>query len=217
MNAVATKIFSLAVALLVSLSVLPAQETSGDFVQFSGRVVKEDNGQPVAFPYVNVYVKNSSRGVSSDLSGFFSLVAKKGETVVFSFVGYQTAEYTVPTDIEGNWYTLIQTMTEDTVYLPQTVIYPWPSRDFFEIEFLAMQPDQELQNAAERNLSPEVLAAIEQRTLADGDEATDLLLRRQAKSYYYEGQLRPQQIFDAMAWKEFIQAWKRGDFKKKKD
>ncbi len=199
------------------ISAQDSTSTAGpDYVQFSGRVVYDDRGEPTSFPYVNVYVKGSSRGTSTDLSGFFSLVAARGETVVFSYVGYQTAEYTIPEDLESNWYTMIQTMTEDTIFLPQTVIYPWPSREFFEIEFLAMQPDQDLQNAAERNLSPEILALLDEQTLPDGDESADLMLREQAKSYYYNGQVRPQRIFDAMAWKEFIQAWKRGDFKKKK-
>lgn len=188
---------------------------SDEIVQFSGKVVQEEQGEPVPFPYVNVFVENSSRGTNTDANGFFSIAVEKGETIIFSFVGYQTAEYTVPEDIDGNWFTLIQTMTADTLWLPETVIYPWPSKEFFEIEFLALQPDIELQSAAERNLSPEILALVEERTRPDGNEAADFMLREQAKTYYYNGQLRPQRVFDAMAWKEFIAAWKRGDFKKK--
>ena len=32
----------------------------------------------------------------------------------------------------------------------------------------------------------------------------------------YDGQIKLQHIFDAMAWAKFIKAWKNGDFKKKK-
>ena len=38
----------------------------------------------------------------------------------------------------------------------------------------------------------------------------------QAVKYYYAGQVPPQNIFNPAAWGEFIKAWKRGDFKKKK-
>jgi hypothetical protein len=50
----------------------------------------------------------------------------------------------------------------------------------------------------------------------DGRENADYYLRQQASSYYYIGQTPPMQIFSPIAWKEFFDAWKRGDFKKKK-
>jgi hypothetical protein len=40
-------------------------------------------------------------------------------------------------------------------------------------------------------------------------------MRATAQKYTYQGQVPPQNIFNPMAWAEFIQAWKRGDFKKK--
>ena len=33
---------------------------------------------------------------------------------------------------------------------------------------------------------------------------------------YYAGQIPPMNIFNPFAWAEFVKAWKRGDFKKKK-
>ena len=55
-----------------------------------------------------------------------------------------------------------------------------------------------------------------QSTPRDGGEVTNIALRNHARSTYYSGQLRPQAIFSPLAWSEFIQAWKRGDFKSKK-
>ncbi len=51
---------------------------------------------------------------------------------------------------------------------------------------------------------------------ADGTESVDLQLREAAASRYYEGQFKPQNVFNPVAWKQFIEAWKRGDYKKKK-
>ena len=50
----------------------------------------------------------------------------------------------------------------------------------------------------------------------DGRESNNYFLKhKMPKKYYSAGQLPPQNIFNPMAWAEFIKAWKRGDFKKK--
>ena len=41
-------------------------------------------------------------------------------------------------------------------------------------------------------------------------------LKSEAQKYYYAGQAPPQNIFNVFAWAQFIEAWKRGDFKRKK-
>jgi len=37
----------------------------------------------------------------------------------------------------------------------------------------------------------------------------------QADKLYYKGQTMPNNLLNPIAWAKFIQAWKRGDFKKK--
>ncbi|MBM3440398.1 MAG: carboxypeptidase-like regulatory domain-containing protein, partial [Bacteroidetes bacterium] len=49
----------------------------------------------------------------------------------------------------------------------------------------------------------------------DAGEASRYVQRQNSQRYYYQGQLAPQNILNPTAWAEFIQAWKRGDFKKK--
>ena len=48
-------------------------------------IVSEVRGEPLAG--VNVVVKGTTRGTVTDLNGEYSLEAKKGETLVFSFIG----------------------------------------------------------------------------------------------------------------------------------
>ena len=50
---------------------------------------------------------------------------------------------------------------------------------------------------------------------ADGREASGMVIRQQARNYIYTGQTKPMNIFNPIAWKNFIDAWRRGDFKKK--
>jgi len=185
-------------------------------IQFSGVVVTDENGFIQPLPYVNIYVKSSRRGTYSSNDGFFSLVGRKGEVVVFSSVGYEDVEYVIPDTLTTTRYSVFQIMTKDTILLPETVIYPWPSREHFKLEFLAMNVTSGLEERINANLSDQAMAEMMAFLPADGDENADFFLREQAASYYYEGQIKPQNVFNAFAWAEFIKAMKRGDFKKKK-
>lgn len=185
-------------------------------VQISGKVVTEENDRLIFLPYAVVAVKGTSRGTLTDVSGFFSLVVRTDETLVFSVLGYKDAFYPIPDTLTRDRYTIFQILTRDTILLPTAVIYPWPDPDNFIHEFLAMDVDNELEDIAGENLSPENMEMLRQTLPSDGPEHTQLYLKQQSAKYYYEGQIRTPQIFNAFAWKEFIQAWKRGDFKRKK-
>ncbi len=190
-------------------------DTSG-VIQLSGVVVSDETGFLQPLPYVNIYIKASRRGAYSSNDGFFSLVGRVGETVVFSSIGYEDVEFLIPDTLTSNRYSMFQIMTKDTILLPETVIYPWPSREHFKLEFLAMDITSGLEERVNANLSDQAMAEMIAFLPADGDENVDFYLREQAAAYYYEGQIKPQNIFNAVAWAKFIKAVKRGDFKKKK-
>lgn len=191
-------------------------DTTG-LIQFSGVVVTDENGMVQPLPYVNIFIKgSSSRGTYTSNDGFFSIVAREGETVIFSSVGYESVEYVIPDTLSSSRYSFFQIMTQDTVLLPETVIYPWPSREHFKLEFLAMDVSTEMEERANSNLADKVIADMVANLPTDGTENASIYMRQQQQAYYYEGQIRPQNVFNAFAWAEFIKAMKRGDFKKKK-
>ena len=80
--------------------------------------------------------------------------------MVFSAVGYKTVEYKIPMDLEDDRYSIVQLMTLDTINLPETVVFPWPSREHFKLEFLAMDVTHEMQERAMRNLANETLERV---------------------------------------------------------
>ncbi len=200
-----------------SLTVLSAQEepTGEGLVQFSGMVLDGSDEQLYPVPYTNILVKDQGRGTYSDFKGFFSIVVRKGDVIVFSAIGYKTVEYKVPTDLDEDRYSIVQLMTRDTINLPEAVIFPWPSREHFKLEFLAMDVSTELQERAQRNLASETLQRMRNEVSSDGNENADFYLRQQAREYYYIGQQPPMNIFNPVAWKKFFDSWKRGDYKKK--
>lgn len=187
-----------------------------NLVQFSGMVLDGSTEQLFPVPYTNILVQGKKRGTYSDFEGFFSIVVEKGDIIVFSAVGYKTVEFTIPLDLEDDRYSLVQLMSQDAINLPETVVFPWPSRDHFKLEFLAMDITPEMQERATENLANEVLRKARKSVSFDGNENADYYLRQQSKEYYYIGQRPPMNIFNAVAWKNFFDAWKKGDFKNKK-
>lgn len=184
-------------------------------IQFSGRVVTEIDNKLDPLPYTNIAVKGTPRGTSTSIDGFYSLVVLPGETVLFSRLGFELVEYLIPSDLSQNTHSKIVVMKQDTLFLPGVDIYPWPDPDFFKIEFLALEVDEELEEIAQQNLSPEKMARLRDILPADGREVSGIELRQLSQAYYYQGQLKPQNIFNPLSWKKFIDAIKRGDFKKK--
>src|SRR3954466_8784783 len=61
--------------------------------KITGKVTDEKTGNPL--PGVTVAVKGSNRGTATSPTGTFSLEAKKGEILVFSFVGYAQQDVTL--------------------------------------------------------------------------------------------------------------------------
>ena len=203
---------------LLSFSMIKAQELPKDsvLVQFSGLVLDGTDENLYPIPFANILIGSDSRGTYSEWNGFFSIVAKKGDKVTFSAVGYKSIDYIIPDPLVDNRYSVVQLMTADTINLPETVVFPWPSRDHFKLEFLAMDVSNELQAKAVENLAENALRKMIEEVPYDGNENADYYLRQEAKNYYHIGQIPPMNIFSPIAWKQFFDAWKRGDFKKQK-
>jgi hypothetical protein len=182
-------------------------------VQLYGIVMTADS--LVGIPAVSVTVKGQNRGTITNNQGVFSIVVLKGDEVEFSHVSYKPKLVTVPSNIEGNHYNMVQLMVEDTVYLPATIIKPRPTPQQFERDFVNTKVADDDIEIARRNNDAAKRRALIRSTPADGGEATAIQFRNIANRATYSGQMPPQNIFNPAAWAEFIQAWKRGDFKRK--
>jgi len=181
-------------------------------IQFSGLVLTSDS--LVALPYTTVFVKELGRGTSTNMEGFFSIIVQPGDTIVFSSVGYKTAVYAVPEDLQESRYSIIQLMTRDTIHLQETVVYPWPSPRQFKEAFLSLNIPDDQYEIARKNLEQERIREMSRTLPRDANEIVDFYARQQAASYYYYGQIPPMNIFNPIAWAEFFKAWKNGKFRK---
>lgn len=183
-------------------------------VQLYGVVMTADSLR--ALPGVSVVVEGQNRGTVTNETGVFSIVVLKGDKVEFTSIGFKPKFIEIPRDLKGNQYSLIQLMVNDTIYLPATVLKPRVSREQFERDFINTKvPDDEIAIARANN-NEATRRFLMANLPADGREASSRYMRQQANRLYYSGQLQPINLFNPAAWSEFIQAWKRGDFRKKK-
>ena len=180
-------------------------------VQFYGIVMTADSLKGI--PAVSMVIKGQNRGTISNDQGVFSIVVLKGDKIEFTSVGYKPKLYEIPRDLTGNQWSILQLMVTDTTYLPATIIKPRPTREQFERDFVNTRvPDDEIE-IARQNTDAAKRKLLARSLPSDAKEAANYYLNQKAKSYYYQGQAPPQNIFNPLAWADFIQAWKRGDFK----
>jgi hypothetical protein len=182
-------------------------------VQLYGVVMTADSLKGI--PAVSVVVKGQNRGTITNDQGVFSIVVLKGDQIEFSSIGYKPKLVAIPKNLEGNQQSIIQLLVQDTIYLPATIIKRRPSREQFERDFVNVKVPDDNQEIARKNTDDATRRALMAVYPADGREATNYYLRQNANKAYYAGQTPPQNIFNPLAWAEFIKAWKRGDYKKK--
>ncbi|MBB00985.1 MAG: hypothetical protein CMN34_08680 [Saprospirales bacterium] len=189
-------------------------QDSARVVQFSGYVVTPDS--LVGIPFVNIRVKGKNRGSYSNADGYFSFAAAGGDTVMFSCFGFEDDRYIIPSALNSNKYSIVKLMTEDYAYLDSVIIYPWPTREMFRAAFLDLELAESDVDRFLRNMEREYLQEMAEALPMDAQENADRYLRAEAQKYYWAGQAPPQNIFNVFAWAQFIEAWKRGDFKRRR-
>lgn len=206
------RIFLISILWFVTINFCLAQG-GNNVVQFSGIVLTADSLKTIS--YAGVYVNHTMKGTISNTAGFFSLAAEKGDTVIFSVVGMEKKTFVIPDTLLENKYSIVQLMSNDTVNLPETTIYPWPKPEDFKKEFLALDiPDDDYERAR-KNLKREEMEELAFNTPNDGTDNFRYEMNQIAAKGYYAGQYPPMQILNPFAWAQFFKAWKRGDFKKK--
>lgn len=175
-------------------------------------------------PRVAVRIKGTDIGTLSNQQGVFSLIAPKGSTLQFSSLGFKKEEYRLPDTLSTNHYSLIQLLTQDTFYLPTTIVRPLMTQAEFERAFVNWDIPPDQIEMARRNTEINTLRAMAYILPKDGAEHLDQYQKAEASRLYWLGGQPPGGItampgggfaINPMAFAEFFRAWKRGDFKKK--
>ena len=182
-------------------------------VQLYGIVMTADS--LVGIPAVSITINGQNRGTITNGQGVFSIVVLKGDVIDFTHVSYKPKQITIPKTLEGSQYSIVQLMVVDTVYLPATIIRPRPTAEQFARDFVNAKVDDDDIETARKNTDAAKRRILLKSVPGVGGEATQLQFHNLANKASYAGQVPPMNIFNPAAWSDFIQAWKRGDFKNK--
>ena len=184
-----------------------SQDSDRDVIQFSGVVSDQDTVAGILGAHV--YVPRGGRGTTTNYYGYFSFPVLEGDSVVISAVGYQKTSVIIP-ELEEDSYTIIIAMKEDTTYLPELEILPFPTEEMFKEAVLAYRlPNQgDLQNM-DRNLDPMTLLEMARVTPMDGSLNHKYFTQQQAV-YWHDGYgPRYNPLLNPFAWAEFFKSIKK--------
>tara|TARA_B100000427_G_C15474676_1_gene580210 strand:- start:80 stop:748 length:669 start_codon:yes stop_codon:yes gene_type:complete len=193
-----------------SINANTTDSTDEVVIQVSGLVVTGDSLTPL--PYATVYRSRDSRGTMTDENGFFSIPTLKGDTLQFSSTGYVTRHAVIDESGKKHRISIVQAMSRDTVMINDAFIYPWPSRERFRQEFIALGLQNGDMTLGDQAIDPfEVYDRLIDVGL-DGQAASSEVLRQMSLEMHYGG-VQPTNILNPVAWARFIQALKNGDLR----
>ncbi|MCG8310072.1 MAG: carboxypeptidase-like regulatory domain-containing protein [Cytophagales bacterium] len=184
-----------------------SQEEKRDVIQFSGVVSNQDTVSGIMGAHV--YVPKGGRGTTTNYYGYFSFPVLEGDSVVISAVGFEKASIIIP-EVEADSYTAIIAMREDTTYLPELEILPFPTEEMFKEAVLAYQlPNQGDLNNMDRNLDPVTLLEMARATPMDGSLNHRFFMQQQAVYLHDAYGPRYNPLLNPFAWADFFKSLKK--------
>ena len=119
-------IYKLIFGLLVTLMIISPEMSysqSGGNVTVSGTITSADGGEPLIGVSV---VSDSYQGVTSSLDGTYSIDVKAGSVLTFSYLGFKSVEYKVPSENRMVTYNLA--MESETESIDDVVVIAYGVR-----------------------------------------------------------------------------------------
>ena len=202
-------------ALVLSLSNrAEAQQRDRDaeqIVQVSGMVMNADSTDVVRG--VNIYNIYNGLGTYSDIKGWFSWPFIAGDTIIFSAIGYKNRQIIVPDDV-GDRYTIIMSLEEEVINLPDVEINPFPTEEIFKEAIMAMNLNEEQENVL-RSFEPSVVQEMVRTMPIEGSADLNYryMMNQQFQNLQYSSGPRTNPLLNPFAWSQFIKSLKK---KKKK-
>jgi hypothetical protein len=189
----------------IAVSQTSERSTTRQVIQIAGVVLDDENLQPI--PHVNISVRGTFRGTSADANGFFTLVTLAGDLLDFSSIGFQSVTVKIPDTVEADRYTIYQSMLRDTLELPLTVIYPWPSREKFREAFLNLNVPDDDYEIARKNVILSDLRDRARHSRMDAGMNYRHFIQQRTDRLYWAGQQQPNNLLNPFAWSQFLRIW----------
>jgi hypothetical protein len=207
----------LILAVILSGNVFSQNDNSvvkNNYIQLSGIVVEGDS--LLGVPFVSVY-KGSKPVTITDYYGFFTLVVQPGDEIRFASLAHQNALYKLDDTLSLKHYYIIQRLVKDTIMLANIDVYPWPTKEEFKKAFLDLDLGENDYDRAYKNLDRNQLSYNERNMKMDAQANYRYAMQQYLTKVYTAGQYPTISLLNPIAWAQFIDAWRKGKFKKKAD
>lgn len=205
-----TKIIILTIGLLTSRDSFAQQR----LLSINGKITNI-NQQAVS---ASIYIKGTSQHTTANAAGWYSIVAKGGQTIVFTQLGMKQQQVVLPDSAKDNTYTLSVTMDTLTETLEEVVVGPWLNRDNLSASFLAMPTTEndKMTAIAQQNLEEKTLLEMGKYLENNAMDNTQQFLDKRAVELSQQGQLPSMNLGSPLAWAELFRK-KKGKKKAKLD
>jgi hypothetical protein len=193
---------------------LSAQEI---LVQWTG-VVRDELLKPI--PYAHIIVKKDLRGTVSDPKGMFTIITYPRDTLWVSCMGFKPRKIPVPNISyeDSKHYIKDVILEEEIISLSEVVIFPWKTYKEFKEAFIALElPEDDLQRAYHNIaiIQEQIYNAITNRPASASANFRDAMNNRTNRMMTYGHMYPTYQITNPIAWAQFFQALRNGEFSKK--
>lgn len=188
-------------------------------VQWTG-VVRNELLDPI--PFASIFVMKDFRGTISDPNGMFTIVTFPRDTLHVSCMGYKTRKIAVP-DIsyeDSKHYIKDIIMEENVIVLDEIVIFPWRTYKEFKDAFMALELPEDDLIRAYRNiavLEEQLYNNIARRQASPTANFRDMMASRNSRMMTYGHMYPVYSITNPIAWAQFFQALRNGEFKKREN
>jgi CarboxypepD_reg-like domain len=175
-------------------------------IQLSGMVLAQDT-LLAGLSGVHVYVPKAGRGTTTNRLGYFSMPVLAGDSVVFSYVGYER-RHTIVQNTPSDYQTIIVEMSPDITYLQEVEIMPFPTEEVFKQAILALNVPMD-NGIDQKNLNGELLALMLQTTPMDGPANYRYYMSQYPQSVNDRFQPRTNPFLNPFNWVKFFRDLKK--------
>ena len=184
-----------------------AHAQSQKVVQLSGIVQTADS---LSLPGASIYIKGTRRGTISNDAGIYSIAVSPGDSIEFSYIGYQSKIVRIPEQVQGTQLFSSPALIEDTAFLPTAIVRPLPTPAQFKYMFINAPIVRTKADIARENLNIKNLLKEMRNMPLDGDAIYNLHSRERFQRGATKGMVPTSGLFNPLAWRDFVRSLKEG-------
>ncbi len=180
---------------------------------FSGLIVQGDSAYGI--PNAHIYIPKVGRGTVSDSWGSFRMPVLAGDTVEISVMGFGTQEIVIP-NTKHKSYSVLINMKEETVYMPEVVVFPYATPEEFKEAVLAVELPNDQSEILHKNLNSNKIRAMASSLPMSANMSHRYFMQQQIGAIANKNSATSIPLLNPFAWYEFIKSLKKNKEKKKK-